>query len=46
MLAQDEQPFDDTVITNDTAVKVEGDEALRAVSHRPVKIDRADITID
>ena len=45
-LSEDELAFYDALETNDSAVKVLGDETLRAIAQELVKTVRANVTID
>ncbi len=45
-LSEDELAFYDALETNDSAVKVLGDEALRAIAHELVETIRKNVTID
>ncbi len=45
-LSEDELAFYDALETNDSAVKILGDDALRAIAQELVKTVRANITID
>jgi len=45
-LSEDEVAFYDALETNDSAVKVLGDETLRAIARELVKTVRANVTID
>ena len=45
-LSEDELAFYDALETNDSAVKVLGDETLRTIARELVKIVRANVTID
>jgi hypothetical protein len=45
-LSEDELAFYDALETNDSAVKVLGDEALRTIAQELVKTVRANVTID
>jgi type I restriction enzyme R subunit len=45
-LSEDELAFYDALETNDSAVKVLGDETLRTIAHELVKIVRANVKID
>ena len=45
-LGSDEVAFYDALETNDSAVKVLGDEALRTIARELVKTVRANVTID
>src|SRR5690606_38319396 len=45
-LSDDELAFYDALETNDSAVKVLGDETLRTIAHEPVETIRNNVTID
>ena len=45
-LSEDELAFYDALETNDSAVKVLGDETLRTIAKEPVETVRSNVTID